>query len=173
MVNAGSWGVYRARYDEELRGRLYRSLDQLGDPERLSLVADTWAATVAGLVPLETSLELWSLLADERDPDVWWAVSGGLGLIELVAGPQELPLLQRLVRHLADGPFREVGWEGAAAGEGAGEAPAGRGCALACSASWASSAPTPGWARGPASSSPRPTPAEPPWLPTWPRRWRR
>ena len=123
VVNAGSWGVYRARYDEELRGRLYRSLDQLGDPERLSLVADTWAATVAGLVPLETSLELWSLLADERDPDVWWAVSGGLGLIELVAGPQELPLLQRLVRHLADGPFREVGWEGAAAGEGAGEDP--------------------------------------------------
>ena len=32
-------------------------------------------------------------------------------------------MLQRLVRHLADGPFREVGWEGEAAGEGAGESP--------------------------------------------------
>jgi len=76
-------GVYRARYDEELVGRLYRSLDQLGDPERLSLVADTWAATVAGLVPLDRSLTLWSLLGDEQDPDVWWrcpAVSGSSSL---------------------------------------------------------------------------------------------
>jgi puromycin-sensitive aminopeptidase len=123
VVNENSWGVYRTRYDEELVGRLYRSLDQLGDPERLSLVADTWAATVAGLVPLDRSLELWSLLGDEQDPDVWWAVSGGLGLIELVAGQPELPLLQRLVGHLAGGAFREVGWEAEATGEGAGESP--------------------------------------------------
>ncbi len=123
VVNENSWGVYRARYDQELGDRLYRSLDQLADPERLSLVADTWAATVAGLVPLERSLELWSLLGAEQDPDVWWAVSGGLGLIELVAGPPDLPLLQRLVRHLADGAFREVGWEAEPAVEGAGESP--------------------------------------------------
>ena len=61
-------------------------------PERLSLVADTWASTVAGLVPLESSLELWSLLETSGDPDVWWAVSGGLGLIELVAGRKRAPL---------------------------------------------------------------------------------
>ncbi len=123
LVNEDSWGVYRARYDDELRRRLYRSLDRLGATERLSLVADTWASTVAGLVPLESSLELWSLLEGERDPDVWWAMSGGLGLIELVSSESELALLRRQVRHLAGGAFRDVGWEPAPGATGRGESP--------------------------------------------------
>ena len=31
LVNEGSWGVYRTHYDDELRRRLYRRLDQLGE----------------------------------------------------------------------------------------------------------------------------------------------
>jgi hypothetical protein len=123
LVNEGSWGVYRTHYDDELRRRLYRSLDRLSERERLSLVADTWAATVAGLVPLESSFDLWSLLEGERDPDVWWAISGGLGLIELVAGERELPLVRRLARHLAGSAFRDVGWDAGAAAGGSGESP--------------------------------------------------
>ena len=117
LVNEGSWGVYRTHYDDELRRRLYRRLDQLGERERLSLVADTWAATVAGRVPLESSFDLWSVLEGERDPDVWWAISGGLGLIELVARENELPFVRHLTRHLAEGAFQDVGWDaGAVAG---------------------------------------------------------
>ena len=123
LVNEDSWGVYRTRYDDELRRRLYRSLDRLSGTERLSLVADTWSATVAGLVSLESSLELWSLLEDERDPDVWWAISGGLGLIELISSQRELPVLSRLVRRLADGAFRDLGWEPATAGGDSDESP--------------------------------------------------
>ncbi len=81
-------------------------MGQLDDRERLSLAADTWSAAVAGLAPVENALELWSALGSERDPDVWWALSGALGLLELVAGEQELPLLQKLVRHLAGGHLR-------------------------------------------------------------------
>jgi puromycin-sensitive aminopeptidase len=123
LVNEGSWGVYRTHYDDELRRRLYRTLDRLGARERLSLVADTWAATVAGLVPLESSFDLWSLLEGERDPDVWWAISGGLGLMELVAGERELPLVRHLARHLAGSAFRDVGWDAGAAAGGSDESP--------------------------------------------------
>ena len=49
-------------YTDDLRRRLFGALSQLDDRERLSLVSDTWAATVAGSVALESSLELWSLL---------------------------------------------------------------------------------------------------------------
>ena len=123
VANEDSWGVYRTLYDAELRGQVFRSLGQLRAAERLSLVADTWAATVAGLVPLESSLELWSALEAERDPDVWWAISGGLGLIELVCGERELPLVQHLVRQLADGAFRDVGWHAGETAEGPDESP--------------------------------------------------
>jgi puromycin-sensitive aminopeptidase len=122
LVNEGSWGVYRTRYDDELRQRIYRNLDQLDGRERLSLVADTWAASVAGQVSVESSLDLWSELKDERDPDVWWAVSDGLDLIELVAGEGELPLLRRLARHLTAGAFSDVGWQPVGT-SGAGESP--------------------------------------------------
>jgi puromycin-sensitive aminopeptidase len=110
LVNEGAWGVYRVRYSNELRKGLLGALDQLDDRERLSLAADTWSATVAGLAPLENALELWSALGSERDPDVWWALSGALGLLELVAGPQELPLVHQLVRHLAGPVFAKIGW---------------------------------------------------------------
>ncbi|MGA3219632.1 MAG: M1 family aminopeptidase, partial [Acidimicrobiales bacterium] len=123
LVNEGSWGVYRTHYDDELRQRLYRTLDRLGDRERLSLVADTWAATVAGLVPLDSSFDLWSLLESERDPDVWWAIAGGLGLIELIAGESELPLLRGLARHLAGSAFRDVGWDAGTAARDSDESP--------------------------------------------------
>lgn len=110
LVNEGAWGVYRVRYSDDLRKSLLGALGQLDDRERLSLAADTWSAAVAGLAPVENALELWSALGSERDPDVWWALSGALGLLELVAGEQELPLVHQLVRHLAGGTFAEVGW---------------------------------------------------------------
>lgn len=110
LVNEGAWGVYRVRYSDELRQGLLGALSQLDDRERLSLAADTWSATVAGLAPLENPLELWSALRFEHDPDVWWALSGGLGLLVLIADERELPLVQELVRDLAGPLFAQVGW---------------------------------------------------------------
>ena len=110
LVNEGAWGVYRVHYSDGLRRRLFGALGELDARERLGLVADVWAETVAGAVPLEGSLRLWSLLEDERDPDVWWAVAAGLGLLELVARDDDLQALQRLVRRLAGMAFAEIGW---------------------------------------------------------------
>ena len=110
LVNEGAWGVYRTHYTGGLRDALFGALDQLDARERLSLVSDTWAATVAGTVPLESSLQLWSSLRDERDPDVWWAISAGLGLVDLVCRPEDTALLEQLTRQLAGDLFSDLGW---------------------------------------------------------------
>jgi puromycin-sensitive aminopeptidase len=110
VLNEGAWGVYRAHYSEELRRRLLGALEQLDARERLGLVVDTWAETIAGLVSLSDSLRLWSLLEDERDPDVWSGLAGSLALLELVVTDGELPLLRRLVRQLAGKVFADIGW---------------------------------------------------------------
>jgi puromycin-sensitive aminopeptidase len=111
VVNEGAWGVYRAHYSNDLRQRLFGALGELDEGERLSLASDTWAATVAGLLPLDSSLQLWSALHDERDPDVWWAVSAGLGLVDLLCADDDRPLLQDLVRGLGGPLLEELGWE--------------------------------------------------------------
>ena len=87
-------------------------------------MVDTWAATVAGLVPLGSSLELWSRSRHDRDPDVWWAVQGGLGLLDLVAEDQDRAAVQALARHIANPLFADLGWQaGAAADDEAPEPP--------------------------------------------------
>jgi puromycin-sensitive aminopeptidase len=120
LVNESAWGVYRVGYSDDLRGRLLGALGQLDERERLSLVSDTWAAAVAGLVPLGAPLELWSALRDERDPDVWWTISGGLGLLDLVSDEKVRPMLQGLTRALAGPLLDDVGW---GPGDGSQETP--------------------------------------------------
>ena len=110
LVNESAWGVYRVFYSDELREKIFASLAELDGRERLSLVSDTWAETVAGLVGLESPLALWSRLESDRDPDVWWAIAGGLGLLELVSTEQELAALALMTQGLAGPGFAAVGW---------------------------------------------------------------
>jgi len=117
LVNEGAWGVYRVHYSDDLRQRLFAALHNLDARERLGLVSDIWSETVAGLVPLSSSLQLWSRLGAERDPDVWWALSNALGLLELVANADELPALRTFARHLAQATFADLGWGGLSAAE--------------------------------------------------------
>ncbi len=114
VVNEGAWGFYRVYYDDDLRQRVFASLTELDGRERLRLASDTWAETVAGMLPLSTPVELWSRLSDDRDPDVWWGISGGLGLLDLVAGDDERSAVAATARRLASGVFSAVGLHPAA-----------------------------------------------------------
>jgi puromycin-sensitive aminopeptidase len=111
VVNESAWGFYRVYYDDGLRQRIFASLAQLDGRERLRLVSDTWAETVAGMLPLTTPVELWSLLSDDRDPDVWWGISGGLGLLDLVAADDNRATVSATARRLAGGVFSAIGWQ--------------------------------------------------------------
>ncbi len=110
LVNEGAWGFYRVNYSDDLRERLFASLSQLDSRERLRLASDTWAQTVAGLLPLATPLELWSLLSDDREPDVWWGITGGVSLLDLVSDDSDRPAVAATARRLGSKVFAEVGW---------------------------------------------------------------
>jgi puromycin-sensitive aminopeptidase len=118
VVNGGSWGFYRVRYE----ARLLRSLtgvlqEHLRPLERLTLVSDTWAAVLAGHSPIGDFLDLIGLLGDEADPDVWGAVLSPLGLLDRIVTDEERPVLQTLVRRVAGPAFARLGWD-PVAGEG-------------------------------------------------------
>jgi puromycin-sensitive aminopeptidase len=112
LLNESAWGVYRSHYSEELRDLLFANLAQLDAREQLGLTGDTWALTLAGVLPLEAPLELWGKLADQRDPDVWWGIQSGLGLLDLVCDGADRPLVQGCARRLGSALFGELGWEG-------------------------------------------------------------
>jgi len=110
LVNEGAWGVYRTGYGGALREKLFANLAELDARERLGLAGDTWSLVVAGLLPLDVAFELWRLLKADRDPEVWWAVQAGAGMVELICSEPERSLLQRFARELASGLFASLGW---------------------------------------------------------------
>jgi puromycin-sensitive aminopeptidase len=111
LVNEEAWGTYRVNYSDDLRRRLYGALGHLTERERLSLVSDTWAATVAGLLPLSASLTLWEALADDDGPDLWVTIASALGLLSRICDDNQLPQVEALVRRLAGPAQAALGWE--------------------------------------------------------------
>ncbi len=101
IVNAGASGFYRVRYDDTLWDRLRRHWQDLTPPERVTLMADTWAAVLAGDEPLPRFADLVRTLAGERHPDVWAAAGPPLALLDSVAGVAEHQALSTLVGNAA------------------------------------------------------------------------
>ncbi len=111
MVNRGGWGFYRVAYDETLWQRLLGELGALSPIERYGLVDDVWAAVRAGALPLSRAVSLWRMMGDERDPDVWGAVTPSLALLDRIADDSSRLVLQALIRDIAGPLFRELGWD--------------------------------------------------------------
>jgi puromycin-sensitive aminopeptidase len=97
VVNAGASGFYRVRYDDTLWSRLRRHWNELTPPERVTLMADTWAAVLAGEESLPRFADLVRTLVAERHPDVWAAAAAPLAMLDLVAGASEHEAVQALV----------------------------------------------------------------------------
>jgi puromycin-sensitive aminopeptidase len=114
VVNDGAWGFYRTRYTPDLLARLTRTgLADVCDPlERIALVIDSWAGVVAGSVGLDEWAGLVELLGDEDDPDVWAAVGGAFGLLDLIAtDAADRAAVQAFVRRVAGPVWARLGWE--------------------------------------------------------------
>ena len=112
VVNAGAWGFYRVRYEENLLLALRAVMEsQLSAIERLTLVSDTWAATFAGWSPVSNFLSLVTELPFERDPDVWGAGLGPFGLLDRILSEADRPGLQAFVRRVVRPLADELGWD--------------------------------------------------------------
>ncbi|MBM4440919.1 MAG: M1 family metallopeptidase [Candidatus Rokubacteria bacterium] len=110
LVNAGGHGFYRVRYEPALLDALVGRLDGLAPIERFNLVNDTWAAALAGLVPITDYLELTARFRGERDRNVWSAIIGGLHSLNRIVAPAERTGLQALVRDRLTPALTALGW---------------------------------------------------------------
>jgi puromycin-sensitive aminopeptidase len=111
VVNEGGHGFYRVRYSRDLLDRLVRRLPGgLAPIERFNLLGDAWAATVAGLMPIEEYLDLTAEFRGERDKNVWVILTGSLHMLNRIILPGDRPGLERLVRDRIAGAVEELGW---------------------------------------------------------------
>jgi puromycin-sensitive aminopeptidase len=112
LVNDGSWGFYRVRYEAALLRNLTAVLgSELAPLNRLSLVGDSWAAVLAGASPLADFTELAQRFEDENDPDVWAGLLGPLSLLDRIISDVDRPVLQAFVRRVAGPAFARLGWD--------------------------------------------------------------
>jgi puromycin-sensitive aminopeptidase len=112
VVNEGGHGFYRVRYDAALLERLLARLPSgLAPIERFNLVNDTWAAAIAGLVPLRQYLEMAARFQAERDRNVWTSLLGSLHALNRILPPDDRPRLERFTRDLVGPALAELGWE--------------------------------------------------------------
>jgi puromycin-sensitive aminopeptidase len=121
LVNEGGHGFYRVRYEPALLERLLRALSpvasedratgpRLAAVERFNLVNDAWAATVAGLMPLDDYLDLTTHFKAERDKNVWAILIDSLHLLNRIIDPNDRPRLEALVRDRISPMAAELGW---------------------------------------------------------------
>ncbi|MGE0820972.1 MAG: M1 family metallopeptidase [Candidatus Binatia bacterium] len=111
VVNAGGHGFYRVRYSPELLTKLTATPHTtLTAVERFNLVNDTWAATLAGLTPMTTYLDLLQLFRDETDHNVWTAILGSCHYLYRLLDPPQRPGLQGFLRTLLTPIAHKLGW---------------------------------------------------------------
>src|SRR6185369_13864948 len=111
VVNADGAGFYRVRYSQDLLNQLTPHLQTaLSAVERFNLVNDTWAATLAGLSPVASYLDLLALFREERDHNVWTAILGSCHYLYRLLDPQQRPGLQVFLRRLLGPLTQKLGW---------------------------------------------------------------
>jgi puromycin-sensitive aminopeptidase len=110
LGNAGGHGFFRVRYAPDLLERLVTGLDALEPIERFNLVNDTWAAALAGLVPINEYLDLTARFRGERDRNVWSAILGSLATLNRAIDASMRPGLEAVVRDRLGAAVDELGW---------------------------------------------------------------
>ncbi len=110
LLNEGGHGFYRVRYAPELLASLTKNRDTLKPIERYGLVSDTWAATVAGLTPLAEFIKMARLLRDETDINVWRALIGAFGYLDMIATDAQRPAVAAAVCEIVGPAAARLGW---------------------------------------------------------------
>ena len=90
LVNEGGHGFYRVRYGPNLLKRMLEAgLEKLAPIERLNLVNDAWATTIAGLMPLSDYLDLTGRFALERGKNVWAVLLDSFAFLNRIIEPAD------------------------------------------------------------------------------------
>jgi puromycin-sensitive aminopeptidase len=111
VVNAGGWGFFRVAYDDALAARIASGLSSLSELERYNLASDAWAATLAGRVDVNATLDLLASYNDEADPATWALLAE---ISNVLARVHDSDGLRAYVRDLAGPSATRLGWTRAA-----------------------------------------------------------
>jgi len=112
VVNSGGQGFYRVRYESTALARLLSRIGDLDPLERFGIVADTWAAVLAGRSPLADFFDVVHHLVDEDEPSVWSIVVGAFSCFDHIAasvGTREH--LRAATRDIFQPILTRLGWE--------------------------------------------------------------
>ena len=110
VVNAGGSGVFRSRYGPTELAALVPHIAELDELERATLVADTWAALLAGKVAWRDLLTIARGLGDQDEPTPWTTVLTAVDHVWRATGTEN-PVLAGEVRDLFAPSFERLGWD--------------------------------------------------------------
>ncbi len=110
LLNEGGSGFFRVRYSADLLQALTKGARELKPIERFGLVSDVWAATVAGLKPLNEFVAMARLFRDETDLNVWRALAGGLNYLDMIMNDAQRPALAKAVCAVVGPAAARLGW---------------------------------------------------------------
>jgi len=111
LANEGGHGFYRVRYSPDLLAGIQQTgLHNLASVERFNLLNDTWASTIAGMVPPREYLALTEHFRGEKDPHVWALLLGSFSTINHLLTEEDRPLLASFVRNRVRPAFQDLGW---------------------------------------------------------------
>lgn len=112
VANEGGHGFYRTRYSADLLQTLTADVFAILSPiERFNLVNDTWAAVLAGHVPLDQYLKMAALFAEETDKNVWTVLAGSLSYLDKLVDTTVRTQFENYVRRLVQPALQKLGWE--------------------------------------------------------------
>jgi puromycin-sensitive aminopeptidase len=114
IANAGGDGFYRVKYSPETLKSLQPYIqEKMSVPERLGLLSDQFALTIAGKVPITDYLQLTSSYKNEQDASVMSAMIGEFGMIKKVMDPSLQPTFAAFVRDRLLPSKKRLGWQAA------------------------------------------------------------
>ena len=121
VVNAGGKGFYRVNYESALLDQLLSKLPELTAAERFNLLADLWAATLAGEVSATSYLGyLEKFTSQETDVNVFQVALASLSYLKRIVGSSndetQKERFKKEVSRLLTPVLDSLGWD-AVAGE--------------------------------------------------------
>ena len=111
VVDVGGDGYYRVRYDDAMFAALKANFAALPTPDRVRLMADSWALAEAGLIEPSHSFDLIAALKSDDAPELWQDAMGTYArLMQLLRTGSQSRALQAHARATLAAPFAALGW---------------------------------------------------------------
>jgi puromycin-sensitive aminopeptidase len=118
VVNAGGSGVFRTRYGSAELTALSPRVSELEEIERATLLADSWAALLAGAISWSDFFAVAKGLGDQDEPNPWEFVATAVDMVRRALNETQRDILRAQVRELFEPQLTRLGWD---AREGEGE----------------------------------------------------